>query len=193
LAIEAHSQGGERMNSAGREAFMAAVRAAPGDAAPRLALADWLDECGETDGELVRLLCEVQASGYEDGPAWRRLKGLTGGLAAEIGRLLERDRQLFLCDCAERKLPLLERAASTGERPGQVIEAARHETLRKAAGHELTAFGLTDRSLAWLLAKIAARPAEVRWQLCRAIEYRLGFRPPPVPAASTDCATDCPP
>jgi uncharacterized protein (TIGR02996 family) len=47
-----------------QEMFLAAIHAKPDGLTPRLIYADWLVESGHTDGELVRLLCEAQQSGY---------------------------------------------------------------------------------------------------------------------------------
>jgi uncharacterized protein (TIGR02996 family) len=59
------------MGEADREAFLAAIRGDAADATARLVFTDWLDERGDPDGELARLLCEVQASDYADTRARR--------------------------------------------------------------------------------------------------------------------------
>ena len=50
-------------------AFLAAVRSAPDDDAPRLIFADWLEDHGDPRGEMIRLSCEFAAP---DTPAPRR-------------------------------------------------------------------------------------------------------------------------
>jgi uncharacterized protein (TIGR02996 family) len=40
-------------------AFLAAIRAAPDDSAPRLVYADWLDERGRPGGDFLRVECEL--------------------------------------------------------------------------------------------------------------------------------------
>lgn len=223
------------MSEADCAAFLQAIQADPADLTARLVYADWLDERSDADGELIRLLCEVQASGYEDGRAWRRLLMLTRGPAAELDRLCDRDQRRFACDCAERVLPLFEweypgdesprRAVETvkwymgGERSGQELyvatvaaqasaRIARSDAIRSASfGHRdaakdaacaaavaaarpgsreaRVAARTTARAAANAVFRAAEAPhrmatqaVEMRWQLCRAVEYRLSFAPP---------------
>jgi uncharacterized protein (TIGR02996 family) len=54
-------------------AFLAAIRAAPGDDTPRLVYADWLDDQGDTRAEFIRLQHQLAA-------ALDRLQHLRAGL-----------------------------------------------------------------------------------------------------------------
>jgi len=90
--------------SADRVALLSAVLAAPPDDAPRLVLADWLDENGEPDlAEFVRVQCELArlpgpAVALEcravlrprgrDGPAYQAIVPLGGRPAPEVGDLV---------------------------------------------------------------------------------------------------------
>ena len=176
--------------TADHAAFLAAIHADPSDTTARLVLADYLDERGDPDGELVRLLCEVQRPGpcvmcdgsgmvdgpstiwmhapdldckehcpdcngmgllsaYQPGPAYARLEHLTGGLDAIIERLSERDYEAWLWEYLG------------GAHPSHLMQF-----------DPATVAG-------WILSAIdqyASDPAaERRWQLCRAVEYMLGF------------------
>jgi uncharacterized protein (TIGR02996 family) len=121
-----------------RGGFLATIRAAPDDLTTRLVYADWLDEQGDAEGELVRLVCEVRSSNYDDGPAWRRLESQVGGVDAEIGRLDQAAQRLLGCDCAERVLAVFRRHAPDDGRAERAVAAARRFAVGAATG-ELTA------------------------------------------------------
>src|SRR5262245_61137917 len=54
-----------RHETMSREAFMAAIRAAPEDDGPRLVFADWLDEQGENDrAEFIRIQLKLHGDPY---------------------------------------------------------------------------------------------------------------------------------
>src|SRR5687767_11671931 len=58
-----------------RDAFLAAIRAAPADDAPRLVYADWLDEHGQPDlAEFIRVQIEIEPFRKPDTDLdrWRR-------------------------------------------------------------------------------------------------------------------------
>jgi uncharacterized protein (TIGR02996 family) len=209
------------MSEMDRAVFLQAIQADPADVTARLAWADFLDDRDDPDGELIRLICEVQASGYIDSPAWRRLKDLTDQLVVQIGQLCERDQRLLVCDCADRVLRLVEGVNPVHGRLRRVVQTARRHAVGAATDREMekvrialqVAVGeaLVDadtpvtsnvvtaiagaawddadgfRGTACDAARDAigcacgdtAREAEHRWQLCRAVEYRLRFLPLP--------------
>lgn len=107
--------------------MLAAVRRDPSNTTARLVLADWWDEAGDARAELVRLVCEVQASGYADSPAWERLKYLAWGMEADWWNGMTNKQRLRVL-------------------------------MRYAEDEQVTAANAPDR-----------------WNLCRAVEYRLGF------------------
>jgi uncharacterized protein (TIGR02996 family) len=51
--------------------FLAAIAAAPADRLPRLVYADWLDECGDVRGELIRLEEETRERVAWDDTLWK--------------------------------------------------------------------------------------------------------------------------
>jgi uncharacterized protein (TIGR02996 family) len=203
------------MNTVEDAAFLAAIRADADDETARLAYADWLEERGDPDGELVRLVCQLRREWFADGPAWRRLEQLGGRRQKLIGSLDERSQRLLACDYAERVLPLIEGRLSWHRRPRQALNTARRFAVGQVTQEKLLAqkSGLwitgrwqwrgsdwsvirtaltaiegmidgdavvTAREVRTALGKASAagRPAkfaERRRQLCRAVEYRLGF------------------
>ena len=52
-------------------AFVDAIRETPDDRTLRLVYADWLDEAGDSRGELIRLQCELDARAVGRSPAER--------------------------------------------------------------------------------------------------------------------------
>jgi uncharacterized protein (TIGR02996 family) len=101
-----------------REALLRAVMAAPADDAPRLVLADWLDEHGEPDpaefirvqcalarlpGPAVRLACRgvIRPRRGTAGPAYQAVVPVGGRAAPEVGQVV----RLVPLDESNRPLP----------------------------------------------------------------------------------------
>lgn len=76
-----------------REAFLAAILAAPADDLPRLVFADWLDENGEPErGEFIRVQCELAKLGS----VWNPGRHSTGPVCrCPVCDLRRRERELL--------------------------------------------------------------------------------------------------
>jgi uncharacterized protein (TIGR02996 family) len=77
-------------------AFIATIRAAPGDDAPRLIFADWLEEQGNPFGEFIRVQCALTREHPSDdsrNQSW--YDELRGVLLPREGPLVDRERQLL--------------------------------------------------------------------------------------------------
>ena len=115
------------------------------------------------------LVCEMEYDGEvvrgEDKVIGRRAR-----LLRRIEAWNERTARLFACDCAERVLPIFERARPGDNRPRAAIETARRFANGAAAREELSA----ARAAAWAAAWAAARDAECDWQAERLRQYFTG-------------------
>lgn len=83
----------------------------------------------------------------------------------------ERSARLFACDCAERALPIYEKAYPGDTRPRHAIEVARLFADGKATADQLAAAGAAGAAWAARAAG-AAWAAERSWQLKRLAWYR---------------------
>lgn len=138
-----------------------------------------------------------------DGPSGRGLpfpgclRGAISALAVRCGIVVrvswdDREQRLFACDCAERVLPIFERAHPGDLRTREAIRVARAYARDDVGGEELDAAG----DAAWGAARFAARfaawgadrtadaarnaavavagDAECAWQRERLLAYLLG-------------------
>lgn len=122
----------------------------------------WLDETAyelEYDGEVLDGVDKVLG----------RKARLTRRLAWD-----ERTKRLFACDCAERVLPLYERAVPGDARPREAIAVARRFANGAATREELAAARAAASAAASAAAWYAAGAAERAWQTATLVAYLDG-------------------
>ena len=110
-----------------RAAFVAAVRARPGDRLPRLVFADWLDDRGDPLGGYIRAECDA-ADAPAGGPEWRaalgRMADLAAGAAAPLGGWDEEPTVSRIADKVARlRLAEARRVMFGGRRDGRLGHA----------------------------------------------------------------------
>ncbi|MEK6239408.1 MAG: TIGR02996 domain-containing protein [Planctomycetales bacterium] len=158
------------------ECFLAEILEHPGDAACRLVYADWLEEQGDRRADFIRLVVEGESGAPASAEAIREVIGLeplgedhpsdglfrnlwewltlpSYSLIVRAAGLSDELWPLFAADCAERALPIFEKAFPDDDRPRQAIEAARN-----------SAPDVGDASwAAWESADMVVSPLEAEW------------------------------
>ncbi|MEK6238884.1 MAG: TIGR02996 domain-containing protein [Planctomycetales bacterium] len=161
------------------ERFLADIAAHPDDDAPKLVYADWLEERGDKRADFIRLVVEG-VNGREAteeelceavGLPWRDNDFKSTIRSADLSRELW---PWFAADCAERALPVFEKAFPGDERPRKAVEAVRTASVFSAARAARTAAARAARA-AYVQGAVD-RDAERRWQLIRLAEYKVWGR-----------------
>ncbi|MEK6237938.1 MAG: TIGR02996 domain-containing protein, partial [Planctomycetales bacterium] len=110
--------------------FLADISAHPGDDAPKLVYADWLEERGDKRADFIRLI--VEGIGGRDATdkeivAAAEMQWTTTDYETIKQSGLPRElRRSFAADCAERALPNFQQALPNDDRPRRAIETARN-------------------------------------------------------------------
>jgi uncharacterized protein (TIGR02996 family) len=167
--------------------FLHRIKEAPDDDAPRLVLADFLEENGHPDrGEFIRLQCEVARLAAAGRDAWhveRRERDLLTTRAEKWlspwQKWLRFEHRRFVRGLVDLTLPVAdlcrieavvpghERSAAWVQRlsateladPAEVAALLRTTLVRQVVALRVAAFGATEPAAAQIVAELAASPA----------------------------------